>query len=189
MSEVKSSGTFKSSLDLGQLAEKEAKALLSHLKFNGEKINKIAWAKDYGIWDYDLIFKSGGKVYNVEVKSLGGMSKNGTLYDTAFVEAFSDDAATKRPHWFRKAHIIMFQNRATSTWYIYNAKAFADSIELVNDGHLTRAADGNAVDSGVGPKFFWRPQEERRIPGVYNLAGFICEVHLDKELKKGRIRK
>jgi len=189
MSEVTSSGTFKSSLDLGQLAEGEALKLLKKLKFNGEKINKIVWAKDYGIWDYDLIFKSAGKVYNVEVKSLGGMSKNGTLYDTAFVEAFSDDAATKRPHWFRKAHIIMFQNRATSTWYIYNAKDFADSIELVNDGHLTRASDGNAVDSGVGPKFFWRPQREKVIPGVYNLAGFICEIHLDKDLKKGRILK
>jgi len=53
ISKSQMSGTFQSSLDQGVLAEAEAIKLLKKIKFNGATIDKIAFAKYYGIWDDD----------------------------------------------------------------------------------------------------------------------------------------
>jgi hypothetical protein len=162
---------FNSSLEVGKKAEKEFEAILKRCK--GIKCcGLVDWQK-YG-FDIGAVKKDGSK-FGVEVKSLEGEIKDRCLLSTAVVEVWADDKMTRRPHWWGKTDYIVFQNRATNTWYIYNAKKLIKTLETVSDGHITRARDNNKDDWGWIVKFYWEPVESPA-PSCYNLDGFIKKL-------------
>jgi len=167
---------FNSSLEVGKKAEKEFRAILRRCK-GIKSCGLVDWQK-FG-FDIGGILDDGYKI-GVEVKSLDGKGKDGSILATGAVEVWSDDEMNKRPHWFGKADYIVFQNRATDTWYIYNAKKLIKSLEGVNDGHLTRAKDNNKDNWGWITKFYWEPVETPA-PSCYNLDGFIKKVKIRRK--------
>jgi len=124
---------------------------------------------DYVLWKKAPNRWSPPQTWGAECKSVAGSGKDkrtGELivYDTTVIEAWQDDAKTKRPGWYKaakegKLDYIYIENRYQGRIYCYDAKELLDFVDnTLQDWNLTRCWQ-SGDDRGWIFRFGWMSKQ------------------------------
>ena len=170
---------FYSSLELGELGQEVAEALMTMQGINFIKTKHTKYIEMGLDFESDYYIKD-EKTF-IEVKCLAGEDAHGSRYPTFCIEKFKNKkleetkTAPKYPGWIRtcqagqKLKIYIF-NRRDKAVYVYDGNKMYDAIMNYNE-RLSTANDGNIHDSGFLVKMPWSCEEAGFI-GKYTLTKF-----------------